>query len=87
MCFLIKKEQARSLKQSENAFKKYFRNFIIKFLIHVLKCIPRQKNHVSISQLQKFSKHTKHTQCKKKNLHIQNTMYFQLKNNKARRNV
>ena len=68
MCFLIKKEQARSLKQSENAFKKYFRNFIIKFLIHVLKCIPRQKNHVSISQLQKFSKHTKHTQCKKKKL-------------------
>lgn len=28
ICFLINKGQARSLKQSENVFQKYFRNFI-----------------------------------------------------------
>ena len=49
-----------------------------------------QKNHVSISQIQNSFQNKQNTSNvkKKKNLHIQNAMYFQLKNNnKARRNV
>ena len=51
-----------------------------------------QKNHVSISQIQNSfqnKQNTSNVKKKKKNLHIQNAMYFQLKNNnnKARRNV
>ena len=50
-----------------------------------------KKSCKRITNTKQFSKQTKHIQCKKKkkNLHIQNAMYFQLKNNnnKARRNV